>query len=133
MRLGISWSTWKIYAANFAGDGEATKDADGWVLVDEKTNVGQNRLKPTNNTASYFGFSSETTTEYTYYKLVVEKPFRGDGQQMQELHFGTPEEFEFVREDYKTQANDFNTDVVCEQRLLDHNTVCNQRTVSPFA
>ena len=116
---GRNWSTWKIYAANFAGDGEATKDADGWVLVDEKTNVGQNRLKPTNNTASYFGFSSETTTEYTYYKLVVEKPFSGDGQQMQELHFGTPEEFEFVREDYKTQANDFNTDVVCEQRLLD--------------
>ena len=49
----------------------------------------------------------------------MEKPFSGDGQQMQELHFGTPEEFEFVREDYKTQANDFNTDVVCEQRLLD--------------
>lgn len=116
---GRNWGTWKIYAANFAGDGEATKDADGWVLVDEKTNVGQNRLKPTNNTASYFGFSSETTTEYTYYKLVVEKPFSGDGQQMQELHFGTPEEFEIVREDYKTQANDFNTDVVCEQRLLD--------------
>lgn len=114
-----NWGTWKIYAANFAGDGEATADAEGWVLVDEKTNVGQNRLKPQNNTASYFGFSSETTTPYTYYKVVIEKAYNGSGQQMQELHFGTPEEFEVVKQDYQAEANEFSTDVVCEQRLLD--------------
>lgn len=116
---GRNWGTWKIYGANFEGDGEATVDADGWVLVDEKTNVGQNRLKPTNKTASYFGFSTETTVPYTYYKVVVEKAYSGDGMQMQELHFGTPLEFEAVKEDYTAEAHEFNTDVVCEQRLLD--------------
>ena len=115
---GRNWGTWKIYAANFEGDGEATRDADGWVLVDEKTNVGQNRLHPTNNTESYFGFSSETTTPYTYYMLVMEKSYSGDQQQMQELHFGTAEEFDAIKETYKSQANDFNTDIICEQRLL---------------
>ena len=115
---GRNWKNWKIYGANFEGDGLATLEADGWVLIDEKTDVGQNRLKPTNNTASYFGFSSETTEPYTYYKVVVEKAYSGDAQQMQELHFGTPEEFEVIKEDYKAEANEFNTDVLCEQAIL---------------
>lgn len=114
-----NWGTWKIYAANFEGDGQATRDADGWVLVDEKTNVGRNRLHATNNTASYFGFSSETTTPYTYYMLVMEKAYSGGEMQMQELHFGTTEEFDVVKDDYQNAANAFTTDVVCEQRLLD--------------
>ncbi|MGN0233839.1 MAG: hypothetical protein ACI4B5_05400 [Bacteroidaceae bacterium] len=116
---GRNWKDWKIYAANFEGDGEATFDAEGWVLVDEKTNVGQNRLKPTNNTASYFGFSSETTVPYTYYMVVIEKAYSGNAQQMQELHFGTPDEFEVIKEDYKSQASEFVTDVICEQRLIE--------------
>ncbi|MCI6743646.1 MAG: hypothetical protein MR564_03730, partial [Paraprevotella sp.] len=95
---GRNWKNWKIYGANFEGDGLATLEADGWVLIDEKTDVGQNRLKPTNNTDSYFGFSSETTVPYTYYKVVVEKAYSGDAQQMQELHFGTPEEFDVIKE-----------------------------------
>ena len=115
---GRNWKNWKIYGANFEGDGLATLESDGWVLIDEKTEVGQNRLKPTNNTASYFGFSSETTEPYTYYKVVVEKAYSGDAQQMQELHFGTPEEFEVIKEDYKAEANEFNTDVLCEQAIL---------------
>ena len=115
---GRNWGTWRIYGGNFEGDIEASKSADGWVLVDEKVNVGQNRLKPTNNTASYFGFSTETTVPYTYYKLELEKAYSGDGQQMQELHFGTEAEFDVVKEDYTNEANEFNTDVVCEQRLL---------------
>ncbi len=116
---GRNWKNWKIYGANFEGDGQATLESDGWVLIDEKTDVGQNRLKPTNNTASYFGFSSETTEPYTYYKVVVEKAYSGDAQQMQELHFGTPEEFDVIKEDYKAEANEFNTDVLCEQAILD--------------
>ena len=116
---GRNWGTWKIYGANFEGDGEATRDAEGWVLVDEKTNVGQNRLKPTNNTASYFGFSTETTVPYTYYMVVIEKAYNGGGQQMQELHFGTPDEFDVIKDDYRNQAGEFNTDIVCEQRYLD--------------
>lgn len=119
---GRNWKSWKIFAANFEGDGQATLESDGWVLIDEKTDIGQNRLKPTNNTASYFGFSSETTVPYTYYKVVLEQVYSGDGQQMQELHFGTPEEFDVIKEDYKIQANDFATDVVCEQRLINEYT-----------
>ena len=116
---GRNWGTWRIYGGNFEGDIQASKSADGWVLVDEKVKVGQNRLKPTNNTASYFGFSTETTVPYTYYKLELESAYSGDGQQMQELHFGTEAEFDIIKEDYQTEANAFSTDVVCEQRLLD--------------
>lgn len=114
-----NWGTWKIYGANFEGDGDATRDAKGWVLIDEKTNVGQNRLKPENNTASYFGFSSETTVPYTYYMVVVEKAYNGGGLQMQELHFGTNAEFDVIKEDYRNMAGEFDTDCICEQRFID--------------
>ena len=117
---GRNWGTWYIYGANFEGDGDATKDADGWVLVDAKENVGQDRLHPVNNLPSYFGFSTETTEKYTYYKVVVTKAYEGSAIQMNELRFGTEEEFEEIRNGYKEAAEEFDTfDVLAQQSLLD--------------
>ncbi|MBR6032657.1 MAG: hypothetical protein IKP36_11985 [Bacteroidaceae bacterium] len=116
---GRNWGTWYIYGANFEGDGDATKDAEGWVLIDAKENIGQDRLHPVNNQPSYFGFSTETTEEYTYYKVVVTKAYEGSAIQMNELHFGTEEEFDEIKDEYIGQANEFDYDVVAEQALID--------------
>lgn len=116
---GRNWGTWYIYGANFEGDGDATKDAEGWVLVDAKENVGQDRLHPLAEQPSYFGFSTETTVPYIYYKVVVTKAYKDAAIQMNELHFGTNEEFEDIKANYQTLANNFDTDVVAQQELLD--------------
>ena len=114
-----NWGTWYIYGANFAGDGEATKDAEGWVLIDATENIGKDRLRPVDAEPSYFGFSTETTVEYTYYKVVVTKAYAGDAIQMNELRFGTEEEFEVIKQEYIAAANEFDYDVTAEQKLID--------------
>ena len=116
---GRNWGTWYIYGANFEGDGAATKDAEGWVLVDAKEDVGQDRLHPVNAQPSYFGFSTETTEPYLYYKVVVTKAYSGNAIQMNELHFGTEEEFDMLKIEYTDAANEFDTDIVADQALLD--------------
>ena len=116
---GRNWGTWYIYGANFEGDGDATKDAEGWVLVDAKENVGQDRLHPVNAQPSYFGFSTETTVPYTYYKVVVTKAYEGNAIQMNELHFGTTEEFEAIKAEYTKAANGFDTEVVAQKSLIE--------------
>ena len=116
---GRNWKTWHIYGANFDGDGEATKDAEGWVLIDEKENVGQDRLHPVNAEPSYFGFSTETTVEYKYYKVVVYSAYSGSAIQMNELYFGTEDEFEVIKDEYIAAANEFDYDVTAEQKLID--------------
>jgi len=114
-----NWGTWYIYGANFEGDAQATKDAEGWVLIDSKENIGKDRLHPVDSQPSYFGFSSETTDEYTYYKVVVTKAFKGDAIQMNELHFGTAEEFDVIKDEYQNAAYEFDTDnIIAEQTLI---------------
>lgn len=117
---GRNWKTWEIYGANFAGDGAATKDAEGWVLLDKKENVGQNRLHPENLTASYFGFNqTENLGDYIYYKVVVYAAYSGNAIQMQELRFGTEEEYELIKEQYRDEAEEFDYDVIAQQSLID--------------
>ncbi|MBO4841482.1 MAG: hypothetical protein J5524_10360 [Bacteroidaceae bacterium] len=115
-----NWGTWYIYGANFEGDAQATKDADGWVLVDERVNVQQDRLHPVNAEPSYFGFSTETTVPYTYYKVVVTNAYKGDAIQMNELHFGTADEFDDLKTAYKDSADVFIESIeYAQQSLLD--------------
>ena len=116
---GRNWGTWYIYGANFEGDGAATKDAEGWVLIDKKENIGQDRLHPVNAQPSYFGFSEEQG-EYMYYKVVVTKAYSGSQIQMNEIYFGTPEEFEAIKQQYTENAEDFDADEYrAEQALID--------------
>ena len=103
--------SWDIYGANFAGDAEATKTAEGWELVDSKKNIGKDRMLPQNLTRSYFGFSSETTTPYQYYKIVFWGNFKGQSGavQLQELEFGTTEQFDSIKTVYIDAAKEFDT------------------------
>ena len=114
-----NWGTWYIYGGNFEGDVDATKDADGWVLIDAKENIGQDRLHPVNAEPSYFGFSTETTEKYTYYKIVVTKAYSGSQIQMNELHFGTADEFEEIKDEYQYAAKEFDYDITADQTLID--------------
>ena len=116
-----NWGNWKIYGANFEGDGAAKRDAEGWTLIDEKNDVGQNRLNPANNTASYFGMSTGLV-EYQYYKVELICNYQGRTDvvhQMTEMTFGSEEDFQDVLIGYVEEANNFDTDVVAEQALLD--------------
>lgn len=116
-----NWGTWKIYGANFEGDGAAKRDAEGWTLIDEKNDVGQNRLNPANNTASYFGMSTGLV-EYQYYKVELISNYQGKTDvthQMTEMTFGSEEDFQDILIGYVEEANNFDTDVVAEQALLD--------------
>ena len=116
-----NWGTWRIYGANFEGDGQAKRDAEGWVLVDEKIDMDQSRLNPANNTASYFGMSTGLV-EYQYYKVELESNYQGKNgvtQQMTEMTFGNREEFDEILNGYVEEADAFNLDVVAEQALLD--------------
>lgn len=116
-----NWGTWRIYGANFEGDGAAKRDAEGWVLVDEKIDMDQSRLNPANNTASYFGMSTGLV-EYQYYKVELESNYQGKNgvtQQMTEMTFGDREQFDEILNGYVEEADAFNLDVVAEQALLD--------------
>lgn len=118
---GRNWGNWKIYGANFNGDGAATRNADGWTLIDVKDSVGQNRLNPADNTTSYFGMSTGLV-EYQYYKIEIECGYEGATaqHQMSEFRFGNEDEFHEILAGYMDQAEEFNLDVVAEQALIDN-------------
>ncbi|MCR4593356.1 MAG: dockerin type I repeat-containing protein [Bacteroidaceae bacterium] len=116
---GRNWDTWSIYGANFEGDIQATKDAEGWVLVDERVGVKQDRLHALDAHPSYFGFSTETTVPYTYYKVVVYKASEGNAIQMNELHFGTADEFDDIKQKFTEEASEFDTNVRSEVSLIE--------------
>ena len=43
-----NWKTWKIFGANFDSDDAAQKDAAGWVLLDNKKDVGADVIPQAN-------------------------------------------------------------------------------------
>ena len=83
---GRNWKDWKIYAGNFKDDDAATKDAGGWVLIDERTNVGTEILKTENKYENFINLNNPPTEEYQYFKVEVINS-GGDLQQMNELTF----------------------------------------------
>ena len=40
-----NWKSWKIYGATFTDDADATSTSIEWTLIDEKSNIGQDRLR----------------------------------------------------------------------------------------
>ena len=72
---GRSWSQWKIYGGNFASDADATIDAEGWVLIDNKENQSLSKGSESSPYAVNKKDISESIadgTYYTYFKIVVE-------------------------------------------------------------
>ena len=94
-----NWKSWKIYGSTFTADAEATRDADAWTLLDEKTNIGQDRLPAVNFAPAYFNFS-EAWPGYKYFKIEVESCYSGTLQQMAEFKMLSDEEYATIRQGY---------------------------------
>ena len=100
-----NWKNWKIWAANFNSDEEATKDAEGWVLIDQKENVGTDILKTTNCFESYIYLSEGCAEPYKYFKIEV---YHTGGMQMNEFTFyNTGNLFEY-RDEFAMEFEDYN-------------------------
>ena len=97
-----NWKNWKIYGATFTDDAEATSTSTEWTLIDEKSNIGQDRLPAVNFAPAYFNFS-ETWPGYTHFKILVESCYSGTLQQMAEFKFLSDDEFAAIRQGYVTE------------------------------
>lgn len=118
---GRNWKTWKLYGGNFETNGQATRDAEGWELIDSRENVGRDRLPAENLYWAYFGFTEGALQKsYRYFRVEVSAAYSGDGIQMTELKLGTEDEFNDIRAEYAQSAADFFVDdIVACQTLLD--------------
>ena len=101
-----NWKTWKIYGANFESDEAATRDAEGWTLVDSKENIGPDQLPAANFTEAFFDLSEKSTEKYLYFRLEIEacigtNPY----MQMAEFFFGEDEKFNSISKARYDAAN----------------------------
>ena len=103
-----NWKNWQIFGGNFDNDAQATVDAEGWTLMDNKEGIGQDRLPAANFTTCHFGFSEGNQTPYKYYKVVVTAGYGGGSIQMSELLFGDENSFQTIKESYSAAARTFN-------------------------
>ena len=105
-----NWKSWKIYGCNAkvpSGSADSlyvTRDYSSWTLIDEKTNIGQDRLPAANFAPAYFNFS-ETWTGYKYFKIEVESAYSGTLMQMAEFKFLSDAEFQDIRQGYVDELN----------------------------
>ena len=97
-----NWKTWKIYGiAGKVTDSSATRDNAAWTLLDQKTDIGQDRLPGANFAPAYFNFSEEWTKSYKYFKIEVEAAYNNGGSiQMSEFKMLTDEQYEEIRQEY---------------------------------
>lgn len=107
-----NWKDWQIYGGNFASKDEATRDADGWVLIDDRKDVSQKRLPPLSDVTVPFGFTEGMEEGYKYFKIEVIAPCGMPNIQMTEFQFGTEEEFESLRQMYLDSIATYNIDEV---------------------
>ena len=116
---GRNWKNWQIYAANFSSDAQATRDAEGWVLIENREDIGQDRLPAKNFFTVPFGFSEGVEEEYKYFKVEVSAAYSGSDIQMTELEFGTQEEFDEIKDQYTDSLSNFNVEgIVAEEELI---------------
>ncbi|MGN0233060.1 MAG: hypothetical protein ACI4B5_01395 [Bacteroidaceae bacterium] len=116
---GRNWKKWNVYGANFEKDSQAKVDAEGWVLVDKRENIGPDRIPAANFASAYFGLTEDKAPRYKYYKVEVLEPYDGVKIQMSEFTFGTQEDFTAIKEDLITQVMNFDLDVIAQQSLID--------------
>ena len=117
---GRNWKDWKVYGGNFEKDADATVDADGWMLLDSREGVGQDRLPAANFYTVPFGFSEGVEDEYKYFMVVVTGAYSGGSIQMSEFEFGTEDELEELRESYIAEIENLSIDgIVATQSLID--------------
>lgn len=116
---GRNWKDWQVYGANFAQDADATADAEGWVLLDNRTGVGQDRLPAANFVTVPFGFTEGVSEEYKYFKVVITAAYSGSSIQMTEFEFGTEKEAEEIMEQYRAELEGLNVEgIIATESLL---------------
>lgn len=113
---GRNWKSWRIYGANFDNVAEAVRDAEGWVLIDEKTGIGQDRLGAANFTPFHFGFSTEVG-EYRFYKIETLEAYDGNALQMSEFKFGNADEYDDIRMELYNTLGEFNHDADVQAQI----------------
>ena len=95
-----NWKSWKIYGANFDSDSKALKDASEWVLLDDKQNIGRDKIPATPFTEVTFDMSGFNTEEFEYFMIYITKIGSADpdgGGEKQQMA-----EFAFVESDEET-------------------------------
>ena len=106
-----NWKNWEIYGANFDSDEEATRDANGWVKIDAKNDIGHDRLPAADSAPAYFDFSERWPDAYKYFKIEVSAAYGGDEIQMSEFRFLTDEQFAAIRAEYVDSLNKMKREV----------------------
>ena len=91
---GRNWMTWRIYAANFDNDADATKDADAWVLIDSKQDITAAQFPVDEQyQKTKFNVSGTVGDYYEYFKIeVIDIVSSGNYMQMGEFEFTDYEE-----------------------------------------
>ena len=86
---GRNWKTWRIYGLAATSDGEATRNAAGWTLIDERIDVTEDILPNYNSYEVFFTLNQGNTTAYQYFKIEISSIMSGSGyMQMGEFYFG---------------------------------------------
>ncbi|MBO5742663.1 MAG: hypothetical protein J6R54_11915, partial [Bacteroidaceae bacterium] len=116
---GRNWKDWELYGANFASDEEATEDAEGWVLLDKRENIGTDVLPDENYKSVYFTPTEEIAEKYRYFKLVVGSISGGNYMQMGEFTWGDETVLSGWCNDYYNDYKKFNLDVVAQKSLIE--------------
>ena len=110
---GRNWKSWKIYGANFETIAAATRDAEGWVLLDSRENVGQDLFPAENLSPAAFAFSefpNGLDKTYYYFKVELTEAYEGTAYQMTELGFLTKQEVEDTRNSFLAEFDDFDVE-----------------------
>ena len=97
---GRNWKTWTVYGANFDQTIDATRDAEGWVVLDKRENIGQDLLPARNQYPAPFSFSEGVSEPYYYFMIEVAEAYEGRAIQMSELLLGTEDEFNAIKQEY---------------------------------
>ena len=120
---GRNWKSWKIYGANFETVAAATRDAEGWVLLDSRENVGQDLFPAENLSPAAFAFSNfpdGLDKTYYYFKVELTEAYDGTAYQMTELEFLTKQQVEDTRSSFLAEFDDFDVEsLVIEASMAD--------------
>ena len=92
-----NWKTWKVFGGNFASQAEATRSAEGWVVLDDREDISTDYLPNKNNYPATLKFTNGVSEAYSYYKVEVYAS-GGSQQQMSEIYLCTQEDFEAIRQ-----------------------------------
>ena len=119
---GRNWKTWKIYGANFDTMSEATRDAEGWVLLDNRENVGQDIFPPENLSPAAFSFSEFANgldKKYQFFKVELTAAYDGTAYQMTEIEFLTKEDVEETRKSFLAEFDDFDVEALEVEKTME--------------